>query len=228
MKLKSFEVLDSTQDQIRREFQKDSKLKVLAVLARSQIRGRGSRGRKWSDVKDESFLLSLGFYWKSSWRPELQTFQSLIAGLAVYRVLKIKNHFYLKWPNDLIYKNKKVGGILVERPGGFQGRLWIVGIGINFSKAPRQLLHAGSLVKTMDFQILASKIYKEIRWLNGRSKKFILRELQVAMKEFWGHSTEGRGTWTAIGLTDQGELLVWNNARQRIEVQRQTRRRFVL
>jgi biotin-[acetyl-CoA-carboxylase] ligase BirA-like protein len=226
MKLKNFESLDSTQDQVRREFLEDSSLKTVAVLSKKQKKGRGSRGRKWQNGNGESFLLSLGFFWRKTWNPDLKTFQSLIAGLAVYRVLKQKKLF-LKWPNDLIAHRKKVGGILVERPSGFDGKLWIVGIGINFNRSPKSIARAGALKKTLEFEALTLLIWKEIQKLNRLKTHSLLNELRRAMNGFWGCQTLG-GTWSAMGLTEQGSLIVWNFKRQRFEEQHQTRRRFVL
>lgn len=61
---------------------------------------------------------------------------SLVIGIAIVRVLKSHsiNHVSLKWPNDLLYNNFKLGGILVELRGKTSNPTYaIIGIGINFN-----------------------------------------------------------------------------------------------
>jgi BirA family biotin operon repressor/biotin-[acetyl-CoA-carboxylase] ligase len=56
----------------------------------------------------------------------------VISQLAISKALNV-SEIKLKWPNDLIYKNKKIGGILVEREISGSQNKTIVGIGINLA-----------------------------------------------------------------------------------------------
>ena len=55
----------------------------------------------------------------------------------------------LKWPNDLIYKSKKVGGILIESENFEDRFLTIVGIGLNLKVKPAEA-HWGDLDEELD------------------------------------------------------------------------------
>jgi BirA family biotin operon repressor/biotin-[acetyl-CoA-carboxylase] ligase len=105
----------STQD-IARE-----KLETLPVLlvASSQTAGRGRSGSDWWTA-DRAVAVSLAF----RHRPGEDRPISLIAGLAAVRALP---GAALKWPNDVMRDDAKVGGILVERSGD----LTVVGLGLN-------------------------------------------------------------------------------------------------
>lgn len=60
---------------------------------------------------------------------------SLIIAVAIIRVLKIFTSLdiAIKWPNDIVYKNRKLGGVLIEGHYNLRGSfVAVIGIGINF------------------------------------------------------------------------------------------------
>lgn len=94
------------------------------VIAEEQSAGRGRFGRSWLSPRGglyATFILEGG--------PIL----SVRAGLAVVVALAgFGLNAGLKWPNDVVVKEKKLGGILIEGADG----LALVGIGINLTEAP--------------------------------------------------------------------------------------------
>lgn len=111
----------------------------LAVLADAQTAPRASRGRKWIEPKGNlNFSL---LYWpqlpvkKPNWFPFVA---ALALYDAIYNLCDNSHNLSIKWPNDLLFGNKKVGGILIERsinvPTCFE---WIViGFGVNVYSTP--------------------------------------------------------------------------------------------
>lgn len=91
----------------------------LLVLASGQTRGRGRSGAEWLTA-DRALATSLAF----RHRPGESRPISLMAGLAA---LKATEATALKWPNDVVLDDAKVGGILVER----SGEITVVGLGLN-------------------------------------------------------------------------------------------------
>lgn len=102
------------------------------VLAERQVNGRGRRGRTWVSPFARNLYLSLvwGFEGGAS---ELEGL-SLAVGIAVRRAL-IQcgvESIQLKWPNDILHQNNKLGGILLEMIGDPSGFCQVViGVGIN-------------------------------------------------------------------------------------------------
>lgn len=100
-----------------------------AVLAAEQTQGRGVNGRSWFSGRGKGLYLSVIL------RPPPSNLSllPLAAGLGIREALAKKGiRIRLKWPNDLVWRRKKLGGILCE--GCFVGNRLsyvILGLGLN-------------------------------------------------------------------------------------------------
>jgi len=96
------------------------------VTAEEQTAGRGREGRTWRSEPDRGL-------WFSLLAPELRSALALVplrAGAAVVGVLRSLGGdpaVGLKWPNDLWWQDRKIGGILCERDAAGT----VIGIGLN-------------------------------------------------------------------------------------------------
>ena len=108
----------------------------LAVQARRQVSGRGSRGREW--VAPEGNL-NLSVLLRPD-RPAVEAgLFSLLAGIAVAEALapRIQTAPMLKWPNDVLLDGAKLAGILIDAvPRGDRLDWLVIGIGVNLAAAP--------------------------------------------------------------------------------------------
>jgi BirA family biotin operon repressor/biotin-[acetyl-CoA-carboxylase] ligase len=106
-----------------------------SVIAVEQVAGRGQHRREWVSPPGNIYA---SWAWSglaekigedSPWRSLL----SLVTGYIVARALEEFGLFVkLKWPNDLILKDRKIGGILIEER---RGKI-VFGIGLNTASAP--------------------------------------------------------------------------------------------
>jgi BirA family biotin operon repressor/biotin-[acetyl-CoA-carboxylase] ligase len=123
--------VDSTSTELlRRAARRDIHGAVLA--AEWQTAGRGRRGRVWTAVAGGSLTFSLG--WRFEQGAGFVAGLSLAVGVAVVRALEAEGlaGVELKWPNDLVHRHLKVGGILVELNGDALGpSTVVVGVGLN-------------------------------------------------------------------------------------------------
>ncbi len=131
-----FPKTDSTNDQIRRLAEQGAPDGTLAV-ADSQTAGKGRRGRGWSSKAGEHIFMSLLL------RPDIQPLHAsmltLVMGLSAARacgeILEeqgCEEQIQIKWPNDLVWKGRKLCGILTEISMEMESiRYLVVGIGIN-------------------------------------------------------------------------------------------------
>ena len=101
-------------------------------LAELQTAGRGRRGRSWRAPRSSSVLLSLD--WRLAGSAAAWAGLSLVSGLAVVAGLGRVgvDSVGLKWPNDVIARGRKLGGVLTELSGG----RCVVGMGINVALPP--------------------------------------------------------------------------------------------
>lgn len=101
-------------------------------LTEIQTAGRGRRGRTWTAPFASGICMSLG--WRFAEAPPQFSALSLAVGVAVVRAFERcgAEGVNLKWPNDLLWQGRKLGGILIEMRGESGGPANVViGIGIN-------------------------------------------------------------------------------------------------
>ena len=100
-------------------------------VAEYQTEGRGRRGRQWLSPFAGQIIFS--FYWTFDPRKPIEGL-SLVIGLAIAEVLNVQ----VKWPNDMLFEGRKLGGILVEIANHKNGLMnLVIGVGINVS-LPKQ------------------------------------------------------------------------------------------
>jgi BirA family biotin operon repressor/biotin-[acetyl-CoA-carboxylase] ligase len=101
-------------------------------IASQQTAGRGRRGRVWDSP------LAAGIYLSIAWRiADLEAWQgmSLAVGVAVIQALESVtgvSGLQLKWPNDILLGDGKLGGVLIEvTRDAVQSSVLVIGVGIN-------------------------------------------------------------------------------------------------
>ena len=101
-------------------------------VAEYQTAGRGRRGRQWLSPFAGQIMFS--FYWTFDPKKSIEGL-SLVIGLAIAELLNVQ----VKWPNDILFDGRKLGGILVEIVNYKNGMLnLVIGVGINVS-LPKQI-----------------------------------------------------------------------------------------
>lgn len=103
-----------------------------AVLAECQRGGRGRRGRQWHSPCAAHIYLSMA--WDLPNAPANLSAWPLAAGVAVAEALEIETGaaLQLKWPNDLVWRERKLAGLLLESRWEHNGGCRLVlGAGVN-------------------------------------------------------------------------------------------------
>jgi BirA family transcriptional regulator, biotin operon repressor / biotin---[acetyl-CoA-carboxylase] ligase len=101
----------------------------VVVLTDSQTQGRGRQGRHWVDVSSYNVLSSTLL--RPSFPPHLLV---MVASLAVVDSVAETCDVVasIKWPNDILFEDRKVAGILIETSHDVTNRMVaVIGIGIN-------------------------------------------------------------------------------------------------
>jgi BirA family transcriptional regulator, biotin operon repressor / biotin---[acetyl-CoA-carboxylase] ligase len=105
-----------------------------ALVVDAQSAGRGRQGRRWHSPPGANLYLSL-FARLPLVAAQLSGL-SLAIGIAVAETLRAGGavDVGVKWPNDLVARERKLGGILIESAGSREGRVeLVIGLGLNLA-----------------------------------------------------------------------------------------------
>lgn len=171
-----YEKIDSTQSEIWRLTKKNIANGTL-VMAGIQTNGLGTHGRKWYTDMENNVAFS--FYIEANCN--IKKIEGITIEIAETLVDIIKEKYNvkleIKFPNDLMFNNKKIGGILTEsKIIGEEVRFLIIGIGINtcqkeFNNEIKDI--ASSIKEEFNVEIDAGEIITE--FCNCFEKKILKR-----------------------------------------------------
>jgi BirA family transcriptional regulator, biotin operon repressor / biotin---[acetyl-CoA-carboxylase] ligase len=142
-----FESCESTNAEAQKYIISNSCNDLRVFISSHQTSGRGQAGAKWYDKPNTNALFTVILPVKNmSIRqlPEFNMFFSEVIRSALSDLVQGK--VLLKWPNDLMYRNYKTGGILIETV--IQGSVLkyiVAGVGINVGYAPEEIPHCACL-----------------------------------------------------------------------------------
>ncbi len=171
MKIINYEELDSTQLEAKRLVEKNSALDGTIIVAKNQINGIGTHGRKWISKKDESITFTM-ILMPNCAIEKLENFTLKIAECVVdvfYELYNIKLN--IKKPNDIVFNGKKIGGILTESKV-YQNivKYIFIGIGLNTNQInfPEELQDIATSIKNefnidVDNNTIITKIAEKIK-----------------------------------------------------------------
>ena len=175
-----------------------------------QNTGKGRLGRNWEGKPKQSLMFSVLYRYKT----ETFSILSLAVGVALCLVLRKTEtrkvgdrKICLKWPNDLLIENKKIGGILCESQP--QKKIVVIGAGINVLQkktdfSPQICKKASSL------KIETNKDFDRFQLLEECTLELdrILQRLEKGEKKKILQEWEKMAVAAKFGLTPKYTLLV--------------------
>lgn len=217
------EVTGSTQDDIAQLVTEEKAMHGQVIATEYQSAGRGRLDRKFDAPTSSALMFSL--YVKPQRDKSDWSFLTLLTGLsATFALTKLDPSFIptLKWPNDIVIGEGKVGGIIAQASGDGV----IIGVGINVGMTHEELpvTHATSLA-LQNFPILDRNLilasflttFEELfeRWQSGED----LRHLYCERSSTMGHQVRiehpdgSYRTGKAVDVTPAGELILEDGSR---------------
>jgi BirA family transcriptional regulator, biotin operon repressor / biotin---[acetyl-CoA-carboxylase] ligase len=165
--LLSYDTIDSTNEEAKRLAAAGGQHGAV-IWAEAQTAGKGREGRTWVSEAGNLFCsLLLQPCVLQTRLPQL----SFVTSLALYRALEGVVHsthnLALKWPNDILLDDKKLGGILLETlPDPESDARWvIIGVGVNVEHYPKDMRYPATSLKATGVEIISAKIVLS-RFLN--------------------------------------------------------------
>ena len=109
-----------------------------AYFALEQTAGKGQRGKSWNSITGQNIILSLILN-PAAAPPEKSFMLSAAVSLGCYDFYKSYggDETTIKWPNDIYWRDRKAGGILIENVMGVPDNSWkcsIAGMGMNVNQ----------------------------------------------------------------------------------------------
>jgi BirA family biotin operon repressor/biotin-[acetyl-CoA-carboxylase] ligase len=136
MKLIKLDAIDSTNDFLKGISVLPETINFTVVTAETQTKGKGQMGQKWESEAGRNLIMSVLL--KDVFKDINELFHlNIVFSLAVidalisYKVPELS----IKWPNDIMSYNKKIGGILIENSIKSDGSIEsIIGLGLNVNQ----------------------------------------------------------------------------------------------
>lgn len=215
-----FDAVESTQDTAKELLEEDIE-EGLVIWADRQAAGRGRHGRAWASPKG-------GLYFSVILRPKgahAHVLQ-LLMGIPLIKALR---HFGvlagLKWPNDAVYQDRKIAGILAE--GVYRRETFhvIVGIGVNTNVDADQLPPdvrgiATSLRREVPLYVSNEEFLEYfLDQADQHYSRYLNTPIEILMRDYRGHcltvgkavsveTPKGRVVGRGVDITPQGHLAV--------------------
>ena len=203
------------------------------IMAESQYAGRGQQQNKWSS--DPGKNLTFSILLNPTFLAVAEQFDlTRVVSLGVHDALEplLGDQLKIKWPNDVYYGNKKLGGILIENLlQGSQIKQSIIGIGLNINQdafpdwVPNPVSLKQILQQDYDLRALLSEICKHIEpyYLNLKAgKKDFVRKAYLDRLYWLNRHSPFRSNDSIFegeikGVRDNGLLVIKNNIGAEIE-----------
>jgi BirA family biotin operon repressor/biotin-[acetyl-CoA-carboxylase] ligase len=178
------------------------------IVADGQTEGRGTRGRRWFSPPGSGLYVSVVL------RPEMDVSLALLplaAGLAARDAVERAAGVPVKvrWPNDIVWERKKIGGILCESGlSGFELRYAIIGLGLNLdqqeSDFPPELRASAASLR----QAAGSPVEREallgafLEELPAAIAPLVERRVSDVVEDFLRHAEAGIGDAILVQTID--------------------------
>ena len=218
-----FDEVTSTND-VAKEKAKSNESKFI-VIADNQTKGRGQYGRNWESPYGKNLLSTFSLKFSDELPLELISF---LFGISVCETLsELGLTVNCKWPNDVLVKNAKIAGILIEKDDS----RYYIGIGLNvlwpdsikcFENNISRTSIIGELNLSFDCEIIARKIADSFDFWAAKS----YGEIFEKYKSFWNDKDKNvkvniDGNWIAgklVSVLRSGGVSVELNSGENVEI----------
>jgi BirA family biotin operon repressor/biotin-[acetyl-CoA-carboxylase] ligase len=161
--LLSYDVLDSTNEEAKR-LAGGGASHGAVIWAKHQTAGKGRMGREW--VSDEGNLFVSVLLRPPCELPECSqlSFVTAVSALETLKpIIADEGEIQAKWPNDVLYEGKKLGGILLESFTTLdeynKDQQWVVvGVGLNIDSYPDDVAFPATCLRESGVEIISAKI----------------------------------------------------------------------
>ena len=175
MNIIKLSAINSTNDYLKQLIATRHVENLTVVVAENQTAGRGQMGAKWNAEPGKNLTFSILI---KDLLLEANGIFNLNVAIAVSIAQALDDFaipsICIKWPNDILAGNKKIGGILIENSFKNDGEIFsIIGIGLNvnqknFSGLPKASSLAVAANKDFDKDRVMTAIIEKVIWNSNK------------------------------------------------------------
>lgn len=192
------------------------------IIARTQEKGRGKPGRTWVSAPGNLYATLILPIFNTDDENALPRYLPFIVVVALGDALRTfgvpDEALTYKWPNDMLWKGQKIGGILIEKASGCGHAYFLIGIGLNLTSAPEEVLatcvqdHGVTLYPDEVVEVFMPYFfdyYENYRHCGFASIKDQWLKYSFKLNQslyFKGPNAEYKGVFR--GITDEGALML--------------------
>ncbi len=224
MTIIKLDAIDSTNSYLKRISAENELNNYTVVVSKEQTAGRGQMGAVWSSQPYKNLTFSI-YLDVSNLVKEKQFYISMIVSLSILKALQIIGipNLKIKWPNDILSANNKIGGVLIENIIK-QNELYasIIGIGLNINQTSFENLPRASSLKSITGKSFDHEevLYQIIDQLKKYSLAINENDFNVVLNQYQEHlyrinkpSTFKKEKGTIVmgfikGVSDSGKIKI--------------------
>ena len=224
MRIIKLDAIDSTNRFLKALSAQESCENFTVVSTESQTEGKGQRGSGWVSEVGKNLTFSVLYNQRVEGITSLFTLNMIIA-LSIVEALKTVSNlnFVIKWPNDILAENKKIGGILIENTFKNSSEVQsIIGIGLNVNQSQFENLPQASslfllenkvfnretmlisIVNQLEFNLKQLPILGETHFWNAYHQILFKKDVVSAFESVAGYRFVGK----IQEVTQEGKLAV--------------------
>ena len=184
MKIIKLDAIDSTNSFLKNKLSNQEIDDFTTVYTQNQFNGRGRTNKQWISEPNKNIALSL---FKRIKKTDLEHIflLNVIASISILELLEkyLVKDVKVKWPNDVMVKNKKISGVLIENKIKKNNSInSVMGIGINVNQQNfPDFLSATSIINEIgsvsEIDLLANElaviIKSNFKFLKSKSKIYL-------------------------------------------------------
>ena len=185
-----FKTIDSTNNEAQRIIENRNIDSPIWIISESQKNGRGRSNNLWISKKGNFFgTLITPIEWDLNILPILSCVVALSVHESILNFCTNRENLKIKWPNDILFQDKKISGILIENQISKKEKFSIIGIGVNINSSPTDLnyqtiylngISANKKITSMDFfNVLKEKIHNNINRFDLSSLNYFIKEISL-------------------------------------------------
>ena len=231
-KIIKLNAIHSTNDYLKDKYRTKQLFDGDLVFTNNQTSGRGQRENNWQSETGKSLTFSIFRQFKNE-SPYSLFLISAVISLAVVSALKKFQipQTSIKWPNDILSANKKIGGVLIENIiKGKKLNASITGIGINVNqKSFINLPSAGSMFLQTNKKYDLKKVFEELLETLDLFFDLLKKPDKINLLSSFEKSLYKKGEWCQfkadgfkffgriIGVSDHGLLMIEKKSKKVIQ-----------